>query len=132
VACRKPDPALAKVGARLALTRRALSLTCFQMARLLGTMIGLQFRLGIEVRLPLQCCSLLVARSETKPRLTVAFTPGGFPPSRRFAAGPMTAEKNDYEHIRRWLTPHLASCVTRYGPSQVTRHEALRVTAGYG
>ena len=34
---RKPDPALPKVGARLALTRRALSLTRFQMAQLLGT-----------------------------------------------------------------------------------------------
>jgi transcriptional regulator with XRE-family HTH domain len=34
---RKPDPALPKLGARLALTRRALSLTRFQMARLLGT-----------------------------------------------------------------------------------------------
>ena len=34
---RKPDPALPKVGARLALTRRALDLTRFQMAQLLGT-----------------------------------------------------------------------------------------------
>ena len=34
---RKPDPALPKIGARLALTRRALDLTGFQMARLLGT-----------------------------------------------------------------------------------------------
>ena len=34
---RKPDPALPKIGARLALTRRALDLTRFQMARLLGT-----------------------------------------------------------------------------------------------
>ena len=37
MAYRKPDPALPKVGARLALTRRALDLTRFQMARLLGT-----------------------------------------------------------------------------------------------
>jgi transcriptional regulator with XRE-family HTH domain len=37
VAYRKPDPALPKIGARLALTRRALDLTRFQMARLLGT-----------------------------------------------------------------------------------------------
>jgi transcriptional regulator with XRE-family HTH domain len=37
VAYRKPDPALPKVGARLALTRRALNLTRFQMAQLLGT-----------------------------------------------------------------------------------------------
>jgi transcriptional regulator with XRE-family HTH domain len=37
VAYRKPDPALPKVGARLALTRRALDLTRFQMAQLLGT-----------------------------------------------------------------------------------------------
>ena len=37
MAYRKPDPALPKVGARLALTRRALSLTRFQMAQLLGT-----------------------------------------------------------------------------------------------
>jgi hypothetical protein len=29
----KPDPTLPKIGARLALTRRALSLTRFQMAR---------------------------------------------------------------------------------------------------
>ena len=34
---RKPDPALPKLGARLALTRRALDLTRFQMAQLLGT-----------------------------------------------------------------------------------------------
>jgi transcriptional regulator with XRE-family HTH domain len=34
---RKPDPALPKLGARLALTRRALGLTRFQVARLLGT-----------------------------------------------------------------------------------------------
>ena len=34
---RKPDPTLPKIGARLALTRRALDLTRFQMARLLGT-----------------------------------------------------------------------------------------------
>ena len=34
---RKPDPALPKLGARLALTRRALDLTQFQMAKLLGT-----------------------------------------------------------------------------------------------
>jgi transcriptional regulator with XRE-family HTH domain len=33
----KPDPTLSEIGARLALTRRALSLTRFQMARLLGT-----------------------------------------------------------------------------------------------
>ena len=33
----KPDPTLPKIGARLALTRRALDLTRFQMARLLGT-----------------------------------------------------------------------------------------------
>ena len=33
----KSDLALPKVGARLALTRRALDLTRFQMARLLGT-----------------------------------------------------------------------------------------------
>jgi transcriptional regulator with XRE-family HTH domain len=31
------DPALPEIGARLALTRRALVLTRFQMARLLGT-----------------------------------------------------------------------------------------------
>jgi transcriptional regulator with XRE-family HTH domain len=36
VAYRKPDPALPKVGARLALTRRALDPTQFQMAKLLG------------------------------------------------------------------------------------------------
>ena len=30
---RKPDPALPKLGARLALTRRALDLTRFQMAQ---------------------------------------------------------------------------------------------------
>ena len=34
---RKQDPALPKIGARLALTRRALDLTQFQMARVLGT-----------------------------------------------------------------------------------------------
>ena len=34
---RKLDPALPKIGARLALARRALDLTRFQMARLLGT-----------------------------------------------------------------------------------------------
>jgi transcriptional regulator with XRE-family HTH domain len=34
---RKPDPRLPEIGARLALTRRALDLTRFQMARLLGT-----------------------------------------------------------------------------------------------
>ena len=34
---RKSDPALPKIGARLELTRRALDLTQFQMARLLGT-----------------------------------------------------------------------------------------------
>ena len=33
----KPDPTLPEIGARLALTRRALGLTRFQMARLLGT-----------------------------------------------------------------------------------------------
>jgi transcriptional regulator with XRE-family HTH domain len=33
----KPDPPFAKIGARLALTRRALTLTRFQMARVLGT-----------------------------------------------------------------------------------------------
>ena len=33
----KPDPTLPKIGARLELTRRALDLTRFQMARLLGT-----------------------------------------------------------------------------------------------
>jgi transcriptional regulator with XRE-family HTH domain len=33
----KPDPALPKIGARLELTRRALDLTRFQMARVLGT-----------------------------------------------------------------------------------------------
>ena len=37
MAYRKPDPALPKLGARLALTRRALDLTRFQMAQLLGT-----------------------------------------------------------------------------------------------
>jgi transcriptional regulator with XRE-family HTH domain len=37
LAHRKPDPTLPKIGARLALTRRALDLTRFQMARLLGT-----------------------------------------------------------------------------------------------
>ena len=37
MAFRKQDPALPKIGARLALTRRALDLTRFQMARLLGT-----------------------------------------------------------------------------------------------
>jgi hypothetical protein len=46
------------------------------------------------------------------------------------------AEKSDYEHIRRLLTPHLASCVTRHGPLHVTGAlrdtEALRVTARYG
>jgi len=34
---RKPDPRLPDSGARLALTRRALDLTRFQMAQLLGT-----------------------------------------------------------------------------------------------
>ena len=34
---RKPDPRLPEIGTRLALTRRALDLTRFQMARLLGT-----------------------------------------------------------------------------------------------
>ena len=34
---RKPDPALPKLGARMALTRRALDLTRLQMAQLLGT-----------------------------------------------------------------------------------------------
>ena len=34
---RKSDPALPKLGARLAITRRALDLTRFQMAQLLGT-----------------------------------------------------------------------------------------------
>src|SRR3954454_18283467 len=34
---RKPDPALPKLAARLAITRRALDLTRFQMAQLLGT-----------------------------------------------------------------------------------------------
>ena len=34
---RKPDPRLPEIGGRLALTRRALDLTRFQMARLLGT-----------------------------------------------------------------------------------------------
>ena len=34
---RKSDPKLPEIGARLALTRRALDLTRFQMARLLGT-----------------------------------------------------------------------------------------------
>ena len=34
---RKPDPKLPKIGVRLALTRRALDLTRFQMARLIGT-----------------------------------------------------------------------------------------------
>jgi hypothetical protein len=33
----KPDPALPTIGARLELTRRALDLTRFQMARVLGT-----------------------------------------------------------------------------------------------
>jgi hypothetical protein len=33
----KPDPTLSEIGARLALTRRALTLTRFQTARLLGT-----------------------------------------------------------------------------------------------
>ena len=33
----KPDPTLAEIGTRLALTRRALTLTRFQMARLIGT-----------------------------------------------------------------------------------------------
>src|SRR5204863_9243691 len=33
----KPDPTLREIGARLAITRRALGLTRFQMARLLGT-----------------------------------------------------------------------------------------------
>ena len=37
MAYRKPDPALPKIGARLELTRRALALTRFQMARVLGT-----------------------------------------------------------------------------------------------
>jgi transcriptional regulator with XRE-family HTH domain len=37
VAYRKPDPNLPKIGARLELTRRALDLTRFQMARLTGT-----------------------------------------------------------------------------------------------
>jgi transcriptional regulator with XRE-family HTH domain len=37
VAYTKPDPPFAKIGARLALTRRALTLTRFQMARVLGT-----------------------------------------------------------------------------------------------
>ena len=37
MAYRTPDPALPKLGARLALTRRALDLTGFQMARVLGT-----------------------------------------------------------------------------------------------
>src|SRR4051812_39676409 len=34
---RKPDPILPEIGAPLALTRRALALTRFKMARLLGT-----------------------------------------------------------------------------------------------
>jgi transcriptional regulator with XRE-family HTH domain len=34
---RKPDPKLPKIGVRLALTRRALDLTRFQVARLIGT-----------------------------------------------------------------------------------------------
>jgi transcriptional regulator with XRE-family HTH domain len=34
---RKPDPRSPEIGARLALARRALDLTRFQMARLLGT-----------------------------------------------------------------------------------------------
>jgi len=33
----KPDPTLPHIGTRLALTRRALTLTRFQMARLIGT-----------------------------------------------------------------------------------------------
>jgi hypothetical protein len=37
----KPDPALPKIGARLELTRRALDLTRFQMARLLGTDVAM-------------------------------------------------------------------------------------------
>ena len=37
MAFRKTDPALPKIGARLALARRALDLTQFQMARVLGT-----------------------------------------------------------------------------------------------
>ena len=37
MAYRKPDPTLPKIGDRLELTRRALDLTRFQMARLLGT-----------------------------------------------------------------------------------------------
>src|SRR4051812_30868618 len=37
MAYRKLDPNLPKIGARLELTRRALDLTRFQMARLLGT-----------------------------------------------------------------------------------------------
>jgi hypothetical protein len=48
----------------------------------------------------------------------------------------IAAEKSDYEHIRRLLTPHLASCITRHGPLHVTGAlrdtEALRVTARYG
>jgi hypothetical protein len=34
---RKPDPTLPEIGARLALARRVLVLTRFQMARLIGT-----------------------------------------------------------------------------------------------
>jgi hypothetical protein len=48
---RKPDPALPKLGARLALTRRALTLTRFQMARLLGTDTWDTYEAGLE-RIP--------------------------------------------------------------------------------
>jgi transcriptional regulator with XRE-family HTH domain len=37
----KPNPALLKIGARLELTRRALDLTRFEMARLLGTDVAM-------------------------------------------------------------------------------------------
>ena len=37
----KPDPSLPKIGSRLELTRRALDLNRFQMARLLGTDVAM-------------------------------------------------------------------------------------------
>jgi hypothetical protein len=55
VAYTKPDPALPKIGARL-LTRRALDLTRFEMARLLGTDVrcgGLRSRPPAEQALKL-------------------------------------------------------------------------------
>ena len=57
---RKPDPRLPEIGARLALTRRALDLTRFQMARLLGWgtyEAGLQ-RIPANQALKLSACGI--------------------------------------------------------------------------